>query len=168
MTDDAEPLQRLAAAIEWRIAELGLEYAELARVAGFSIEVLRKMRHGVKARSSTYRKLERGLGWEAGSAQAILAGGGPTLVEGSEPMAPTEVVPSLAGDSVEAARDEATAGAIRSILDGLKPEQRERVWRRLLAELPSASRERLLRLFDYGPAETTEESNKPRVERHTG
>jgi transcriptional regulator with XRE-family HTH domain len=78
MTDDAERLQRLAAYIERRIAELGLEYAEVARLADFSIEVLRKMRHGINVRPSTYRKLERALQWARESVDAILSGGEPT------------------------------------------------------------------------------------------
>lgn len=81
MTDDAGPLKRLAAYVEQRIAALGLEYAEVARLAGFSIEVLRKVRNGVNARGSTYRKLERALRWEQGSVAAILAGGEPTPIE---------------------------------------------------------------------------------------
>ncbi len=98
MTDDAGPLRRLAEYIERRISELGLEYAEVARLAGFSIEVLRKMRHGIKARGSTYRKLERALQWEHDSVAAILAGGEPTPVstaageqpEGQAPDPPSE------------------------------------------------------------------------------
>jgi hypothetical protein len=81
MTDDAGPMRRLAEYIESRISELGLEYAEVARLAGFSIEVLRKMRHGIKVRGSTYRKLERALQWEHGSIATILAGGEPTQVD---------------------------------------------------------------------------------------
>lgn len=86
MTDDAEPLQRLAAYLERRIAELGLEYAEVARLAGFSIEVLRKMRHGITVRLSTYRKLERSLRWEHGSVEAILSGRDPIPLAEDPPV----------------------------------------------------------------------------------
>lgn len=93
MTDDAGPLRRLAEYIERRISELGLEYAEVARLAGFSIEVLRKMRHGVKVRGSTYRKLERALQWEHDSVAAILAGGEPTQVDASSGDQPERQAP---------------------------------------------------------------------------
>ncbi|MCH5677988.1 hypothetical protein, partial [Streptomyces gilvus] len=43
---------------------------------------LSKIRKGIKARGSTYRKLERALQWEAGSVAAILAGGDPLLTAG--------------------------------------------------------------------------------------
>lgn len=92
MTDDAERLQRLAAYVERRIAELGLEYAEVARQADFSIEVLRKIRNGIKARVTTYTKLERALKWEYGSVEAILAGGEPSPIE-AEASPPTPLEP---------------------------------------------------------------------------
>ena len=81
MTAAPEPFARLAQRIERRIAELALEYAEVCRRAEISDETLIKIRKGIKARSSTYRKLERALQWEQGSVAAILAGGEPTQVD---------------------------------------------------------------------------------------
>lgn len=83
MTGDSDPLGRLAGYVERRIAELALEYVEVARAADFSIEALRKIRNAISVRSSTYGKLERALRWAPGSVQAILAGGEPTLSQGA-------------------------------------------------------------------------------------
>ncbi|MEU0584553.1 hypothetical protein [Streptomyces sp. NPDC006132] len=93
MTAAPDPFVRLAQYIERRIAELALEYAEVCRRATISDETLIKIRKGTKARSSTYRKLERALQWEHDSVAAILAGREPTpvstpAVEQSEEQAP--------------------------------------------------------------------------------
>lgn len=88
MTAAPDPLIRLAQRIERRIAELALEYAEVCRRAEISDETLIKIRKGTKARSSTYRKLERALQWEHGSIASILAGGEATPV--AMPVGPPE------------------------------------------------------------------------------
>ena len=85
MTAEAERLQALAAHVEARIGELGLEYATVARTAGFSDETLSKIRKGVGVRPATYRKLEIALLWEARSVQAVLVGGQPTPVSPPTP-----------------------------------------------------------------------------------
>jgi transcriptional regulator with XRE-family HTH domain len=81
MTAAPEPLVRLAQYIERRITELALEYAEVCRRAGISDETLGKIRKGVRARGSTYRKLERALDWQEGSIAAILDGREPDAIE---------------------------------------------------------------------------------------
>jgi hypothetical protein len=131
MTDDAEPLKRLAAYVEQRIATLGLEYAEVARLAGFSIEVLRKVRNGINARGSTYRKLERALQWESGSIATILAGGEPTLVEAAAGVAP-ESGETLSSQELEILQDLVVSTASRL---GLSPEEMDEAYRRARAEL---------------------------------
>lgn len=127
MTDNSESLQRLAGHIERRITELGLEYAEVARLADFSIEVLRKMRHGIKARGSTYRKLERALQWAQGSVAAILAGGEPMPVGvddtpfGEQPDPELELAQRL------------LASTVREM--GLTTDEADEAWRRARAEI---------------------------------
>lgn len=130
MTDDAESLARLADRVEQRIAELALEYAEVARLAGFSIEALRKIRNGIGARPNTYRKLERGLSWQQDSAATVLAGGEPTPLEApvdeEAPTDPAGVTPSPEQELELASR--LMAAQIREL--GLTPEEAEEAWRR--------------------------------------
>lgn len=137
MTDDAEPLKRLAAYVEQRIAELGLEYAEVARLADFSIEVLRKVRNGINARGSTYRKLERALRWETGSVAAILAGAEPTAelsVGTRAALRESEAAAAspLPSRDVELVADLAAATAERL---GLTPAEAEEAFRRALRDI---------------------------------
>ena len=117
MTDDAERLQRLAAYIERRIAELGLEYAEVARLADFSIEVLRKMRHGTKVRPSTHRKLERALQWTRESVDAILSGGEPTALPQSAAAEPSTDRRATSGETTGGRTSELSPGeALRRVV----------------------------------------------------
>lgn len=118
MTADAEPHKRLGEYIERRIAMLGLEYAEVARLGDFSDETLAKIRKGQRARSSTYRGLERALRWSAGSIQAILAGGEPTPLD-------TDQEPTAAVDA------DWRLPAMREILKGVPLRDRPAVLRRL-------------------------------------
>lgn len=79
MTADADALMRLGNYVERRIAELGLEYAAVCRIGGFSDETLSKIRKGsVHARRTTYHGLEQALRWSHGSVDSILSGGEPT------------------------------------------------------------------------------------------
>ncbi|MEU2992548.1 hypothetical protein ABZ772_19670 [Streptomyces griseoincarnatus] len=138
MTETAEPHHRLARHIEHRISELGLEYAEVARHAEFSIEVLRKMRHGTKARGSTYRKLERALQWDQGSVAAILAGREPIPLERTESRpAPVKAErPTLEQEMALAQR--LLAATIREM--NLSPEEADEVWRRVRLEIEATHR----------------------------
>lgn len=154
MTDDAELLQRLAAYIERRIAELGLEYAEVARLAEFSIEVLRKMRHGISVRPSTYRKLERALKWEHGSVAAILEGGEPTPLDetqGAE-QRPQEAAPqSEQGLSPREALRRVVRSSAREL--GVKADALGDVFRAVQQDLGEAGRTDLSDLVRLGRAE---------------
>lgn len=138
MTDDRQPLRRLADRVEQRIAELALEYAEVARLAGFSIEVLRKIRNGVGVRASTYRKLERALAWQQDSVAAILAGSDPSPMgnrDSNQPSAeggePRKVSPTLEQELELAAR--LMAAQIREL--GLSPDEAEEAWERARARI---------------------------------
>lgn len=153
-----------------RRIELGKRWKDVLAETGLSHETLNRWRKGYNVDPLTDRALEKALLWLPGAREGAAAGGMPAPSEDGSPGSAVAVgyPPPSTGDSVEEARDEATAEAIRSILAGLNPESRERVWLRLLAELPDSSRERMLSLFDYVPGQMVEESNKSRAERHTG
>ncbi|MER6834289.1 hypothetical protein ABT320_09855 [Streptomyces cellulosae] len=140
MTAAPEPRTRLAQYIERRIAALALEYAEVCRRADISDETLGKIRKGMKARGSTYLKLERALEWEQGSIAAILEGGEPTLRADSErsddPGRPTEGEPGLARELALAQR--LLTATIREM--HLTPAEADEVWRRVRLELEATHR----------------------------
>lgn len=108
MTAPSEPTVRLAQYLERRIAELALEYAEVCRRAEISDETLMKIRKGHRARSATYRKLERALEWQQGSIASVLSGGDPVAIEPrATPGAPTpspEATPAVTLSPMEALR----------------------------------------------------------------
>ncbi|MET7982559.1 hypothetical protein [Streptomyces sp. NPDC005281] len=129
MTAAPEPRVRLAQYIERRITTLALEYAEVCRRADISDETLGKIRKGMRARSSTYYKLERALEWVRGSVAAILDGGEPTAVEdGTLPGVPAA---ELAEELSLAQR--LLASTIRELR--LTPSEADEVWRRVRLEL---------------------------------
>ncbi|MFB7031748.1 MULTISPECIES: helix-turn-helix domain-containing protein [unclassified Streptomyces] len=120
----AEELARLGDAVERYITDQGMQFTEVAERAGFSIETLSKIRKGVRVSATTYRKLERALGWAASSMDAVSAGGTPTL----EPQGPTAVEVDEPVDP--------QAAAILTILDGLPVRVQAEVLRRLGDRLP--------------------------------
>ncbi|MGA5486661.1 hypothetical protein ACPCK1_02670 [Streptomyces pseudogriseolus] len=140
MTAAPEPRTRLAQYIERRIAALALEYAEVCRRADISDETLGKIRKGMKARGSTYLKLERALEWEQGSIAAILDGGEPTLradAERSEDAGrPAEGESALTRELALAQR--LLAATIREM--NLTPAEADEVWRRVRLELEATHR----------------------------
>lgn len=101
MTADGDALVRLGTCVERRIAELGLEYAVVCRAGGFSDETLSKIRKGaIRARPSTYRKLERALRWGQGSVEEILAGRDPVPLAADEGLQTEELeLPQPSTDS---------------------------------------------------------------------
>lgn len=128
MTAAPDPRVRLAQHIERRITALALEYAEVCRRADISDETLGKIRKGMRARSSTYHKLERALEWSRGSIAAILEGGEPVELE----VAPGPAAsPDLAEDLGLAQR--LLASTIRELR--LSPREADEVWRRVRLEI---------------------------------
>ena len=130
MTADAAH-RRLGRVVEQRIAELGLEYTAVARVASISVETLSKIRKGLPAANVTYRRLERALNWQAGSIDAVLAGRHPILEAGAsapdaEVGSPAEVDPR--------------AQAVLTILEGLPTRVQAEVLRQLGDRLPPSVR----------------------------
>ncbi|MGW4106662.1 hypothetical protein [Streptomyces sp. NPDC004976] len=136
MTAAPEPRVRLAQHIERRIAALALEYTEVCRRADISDETLGKIRKGMKARGSTYLKLERALEWEQGSIAAILEGGEPTLRVTPERGREAEGRPTLSQELALAQR--LLAATVREM--GLSREEADEVWRRARLEIEVAHR----------------------------
>lgn len=130
-------LLHLGQLVERRISELGLEYAGVARSAGFSVETLSKIRKGVAAKGATYRRLEVALEWAPGSVDSILDGGSPTSIS------PPGASGAEAGPAESDAQDESVdprAQAILTILEGLPARVQADVLRQLGDRLPSAAR----------------------------
>jgi hypothetical protein len=74
---DAER-QRLADFMEDRRADLRLRWEDVAAAGGISVKALHDVRNGTgRPRRNTLRGIDAGLQWEPGSAERILAGGGP-------------------------------------------------------------------------------------------
>jgi chromosome segregation ATPase len=78
------PESRLDAAMERRRLELNLEWRDIAGRGGLAYETLRALRRTGRASSLSKRRAEAGLGWTAGSIDAVLAGGEPVTVETAE------------------------------------------------------------------------------------
>ncbi len=150
MTAEAESRSRLARHVEQRIGEMAVEYAEVARVAGFSIETLSKIRKGLKVKQSTYGKLERGLGWRGGSTRDVLSGGEPELLPSGlavdQRVEAAQRAASVADEDdpvmramramLEGNSPEAAADILSRVVDGFPPEERDGIWRRLLGQAP--------------------------------
>ncbi|MFE7966936.1 hypothetical protein ACFU0X_28480 [Streptomyces cellulosae] len=139
MTAAPEPRTRLAQYIERRIAALALEYAEVCRRADISDETLGKIRKGMKARGSTYLKLERALEWEQGSIATILEGGEPTLRSDAEHSDDAGRSTESQGFTQELALAQRLLAATIREMD-LTPDEAEEVWRRVRLELKATHR----------------------------
>lgn len=77
-----ESWDRLADAVRARRSALRLTQQELADNAGVNVMTIRNL-EGLRRFTrmpATVGKVERALGWEVGSAEAVLSGGDPTLV----------------------------------------------------------------------------------------
>lgn len=98
--EPALPHERLAAAMEARADDLGLNLADISRQAPITMETLRAIRRGKNTPTAkTMRKLERVLQWKLGSIKAIYEGGEPTPLEprpDGEPEAEREREPTMA------------------------------------------------------------------------
>jgi hypothetical protein len=141
MTAATEPRVRLAQYIERRIAALALEYAEVCRRADISDETLGKIRKGMKARGSTYLKLERALEWAQGSIAAILEGGEPTPRDDAEPAREPgdrqAGQPPTLSQELELA-ERLLAATIREM--NLSPKEADEVWRRVRLKIEATHR----------------------------
>ena len=79
MTDSGLPAEgSVAWWMDRRRNELDMLWDEVAEAAGVSYQTLLNLRERANARSRTKHKVERALGWEPGSIDAITAGHNPT------------------------------------------------------------------------------------------
>jgi transcriptional regulator with XRE-family HTH domain len=80
-THDLDSWARLGRLIQDRRAELGLTQAEIQSVGGPSPATLYQLEAGHRGayRAHILRRLERALGWGAGSVRSVLSGGLPLL-----------------------------------------------------------------------------------------
>ncbi|MFE6223299.1 helix-turn-helix domain-containing protein [Streptomyces sp. NPDC057854] len=124
-----EGLARLGDTVDRYISEQGWQYIDVAGRAGISDETLAKIRKGVRVRASTYRRLERALGWAPGAADDVQEGGEPTLLRAAEEQ------PADADEPLDP-----QAAAVLAILEGLPERVREQVRRRLGDQLPPDAR----------------------------
>ncbi|MFE6379197.1 helix-turn-helix domain-containing protein [Streptomyces roseolus] len=123
-----EGLARLGDTVDRYISERGWQYIDVAGRAGISDETLSKIRKGIRVRPSTYRRLERALGWAPNAADDVQAGGEPALVEVEEQRPATD-------EPLDP-----QAEAVLAILAGLPPRVREQVRQRLGDQLPPEAR----------------------------
>ncbi|MFD5709555.1 hypothetical protein ACFWHW_04020 [Streptomyces pharetrae] len=110
----ARHLQRLAALVVQRRAQLDLSQEDAARTCGIAYMTYRKVEGGQRVRDSTYGKLEVGFNFRAGSCKAVIDGAadsvvledGTELIEGGQI---TRLDPEALESSLrEAIRDGAT------------------------------------------------------------
>lgn len=87
MSDMTTDWARLADAVESRRGELGISQAEVAARGPLSKDRVQALESGKERnyRRATLMALERALGWEYGSVQAVLTGGRPTLAGHRDP-----------------------------------------------------------------------------------
>ncbi|MER7874866.1 hypothetical protein ABTY63_15085 [Streptomyces solisilvae] len=142
-----EELARLAAHTERRIADLGLQYAEVARAAGFSDQTLIAIRNSAKVRPTTHRKLEKALRWAPGSVQAILNGGEPTALnpESASPEAAEAQARQDASAETKPRQQQELELASRLLSAtvrelGLSPEEAEEAWRQVRLTIERSNR----------------------------
>ena len=96
MDIDPEARERLAAKMEARALDLGLNWREVALRAGLSYEIVRRLRtSSTSVRPLTLRKVDAGLGWEPGSIERILNGGEPVPLAEDDPAAAGEQLVGL-------------------------------------------------------------------------
>lgn len=85
----AQHLQRLAALVAQRRAQLKLKKQDAAQVCGLSYMTYWKIEDGQAVRASSYAKLEVGLNFRAGACRAVLDGTSDSVVleDGTELIA---------------------------------------------------------------------------------
>lgn len=83
MAGNGTSARRLAAAVNARMDELGMDTAELVRASGVSDNTVRRIRRGEVAqfRLSIKREIARALGWTADSFDRIMRGEDPVVAE---------------------------------------------------------------------------------------
>jgi transcriptional regulator with XRE-family HTH domain len=138
--------QSLADAVRTRRVEVGFDTAKgLAEAAGLSVRTLGEIEN---ARRSSYRMatlwaLDKALGWERGSSQAVLDGREPTVLNIDEAHASSDYTTSAPEGG--GASSSSIGGDVvmlpASALDGLSVEERDEVRAAALAEGLKRARE---------------------------
>lgn len=130
--DDAD-LARLGGLAKARRVELGLGIKKAAAQAGISKETWSRLESGRPLRDLSYQKIERVLGWAAGSCTLVLDGGEPIAVEASQaaPDVTLAEVPSPElTDAMELSVQRASIGVVE-----LNAEQIQEMSRRVVDDL---------------------------------
>jgi DNA-binding XRE family transcriptional regulator len=113
----ARHLQRLAALVAQRRAQLDLTKEEAARTCGIAYMTYWKVEDGQSVRASTYAKLEVGLSMRAGSCKAVIEGSADSVVleDGTELIEGGQIT-RLDPDTLEASlRDAVRHGATLTV-----------------------------------------------------
>lgn len=135
---DARHLQRLAALVAQRRAQLGLKKQEAATACDIAYMTYWKVEDGQAVRPSSYAKLEVGFHMRAGSCKAVLDGAdsitlqdGTELIEGGQivrfnPEALTEGLPDAVAKSAMLVAPELTGRQIQAMNEQIVKELRKR------------------------------------------
>ncbi|MFC7983872.1 hypothetical protein [Streptomyces sp. NPDC057336] len=109
----ARHLQKLAALVTQRRAQLRLSQEKAAKVCGgLAYMTYRKVEEGLPVRPSTYAKVEIGFGMRAGSCKAVIDGADSiTLEDGTELIEGGRITPLDPETLEEGLRDAITKGA---------------------------------------------------------
>lgn len=83
-------LDRLSGYVKKHRLELFTSRKAAADAAGISKDTWLRVESGLQVRESTYPKIDRALGWAAGSCVAIAEGGEPALAAHSDDGSPAE------------------------------------------------------------------------------
>lgn len=110
-------LDRLAERVKRHRMELYPSRLAAANAVGISKDTWRRVEDGLDVREQTYVKIDKALGWAAGSCMVIAEGGEPVLADGSGASAPARPAPgaSLSADAVRKALFEAARGKLPSV-----------------------------------------------------
>lgn len=135
----ARHLQRLAALVAQRRAQLRLKMEDAAKACDIAYMTYWKIENGQTVRPSTYSKLEVGFHMRAGSCKAVLDGAadsivledGTELIEGGQiarldPDALNEGIPDAIARNAMLVAPELTGRQIQAINEGVMEELRRR------------------------------------------
>jgi DNA-binding XRE family transcriptional regulator len=135
----ARHLQKLAALVTQRRAQLGLSQEKAAKVCDVAYMTYRKVEEGQSVRSTTYAKIEVGFNFRAGSCKAILDGSadsvlledGTELIEGGQisrldPEVLTDGIPDAVTRSAMLVAPELTGRQIQELGEQVVEELRRR------------------------------------------
>ncbi|MGV9666978.1 helix-turn-helix domain-containing protein [Nocardia niigatensis] len=105
---DTTPLEHVGREVQRRRLELGMDPTTLARTAGVDTKTTRALEAGERwPRDMSRLKIEKALGWTAGSLDKVRAGGRATLVdEGAESAVDPEATGASIVDATRVARDQ--------------------------------------------------------------